>query len=150
MRTASATTTIKASSRPTVVPAPNVEPVGKFSSMGDVLREMVRQDKEAALGKQSRQAVAAGLEQADESVVASFAEQFLRRPYLLAECLIGIPIWPCGKSAVELMQTCRDQIATTNPKTIAYLQHRAAERALTRLIDAQARLEVEGAIGEPA
>lgn len=108
-------------------------------SIGEIVERMALQD---AFAGRSREAVLTGLGLADERVIAAYTEQYWNKPYLLAELLTDIPIWPCGHELRFLLGDAR--ILMTKATGIRRLQFQAAERCLHRMIDAAAKLAEAG------
>lgn len=112
-----------------------------MSPLANILLNIVARD---ALPPAVCAAIAAGIEETNESLGDALAEHYWRKPYLLARDLVGIPVWPCGHGLEDLLFLCRVRLAQQkNRAGYTAVSLRAADRCLVRMIATRDTLEDE-------
>lgn len=91
------------------------------------------------------------LTEVNNRLVDALASQFSRKPYLLSDLLVQIPVWPCGHDPEDLLFLCRLRLAEQKNRTgYMAVSYRAADKCLTRMLnleDESAELRAERRYG---
>lgn len=109
-------------------------------SLGDIVRNIAsrRTPPPPGLSERAVEAIRQGVD-LDEKATDALAEQYWRRPYLMAEVLIGRAEWPTPNHSLHDLAKKADLQAIVSDG-IERCQLRAAQRTLARMIDLEADL----------